>query len=379
MDELAYRVGLDPVELRRRNHTDRWPGPLDGRPWSGKQLLECYDLGAQAFGWDRRPPRPRAMRDGADWVGYGMASAIRMENRGPAVAEVSVYPDGTADVRATTSEIGTGNLTTLTQVAASGVGIPVGRVRIESGHTDLPPGTPTQGSRTSGNLGSAVHLAAELVRAAAIGMAVADPASPLYGRPASAVVAGDGRLFLRDEPRRGETYGSLLTRNRVDMLRREGRYDPPALGPYATATFGAQFTEVRVDADLPRVRVTRHVGVFAVGRILNHKTARNQAQGGIAFAIGGALTEALLTDPVSGRFVGAALTDYHVPVHADVGEIDVHFVEEPDYNAHPLGAKGLGEVVCIGVDAAIANAVFHATGVRVRDLPITPDKLLTRR
>lgn len=375
MDELAYALQIDPIELRRRNHLGFHP--LEAKPWSGKQLLECYDLGAQRFGWDRREPRAGVMRDGDDLVGFGMASAQRLEQHTQARALVEIRDDGTAEVRTSTQEIGTGNLTTMVQITADGVGMPVRRVTIRSGDTDLPESAPTYGSRTTGSTGTAVHLAARRARLVAIRLAVRDPRSPLHGLPEDRVGAADGRLFDVDDPPRGETYRDLLRRNDVTSVAEEGVEDPGARNPaFSYATFGAHFTEVRINSNLRRVRVARHVAVFAVGRVLNPKTARNQAQGGIIYAMGGALMEQLAADPVSGRFIGPAFTDYHVPVNADVGDIDVSFVDEPDYTAHPLGAKGLGEVVCVGVAAAIANAVYHATGIRVRRLPITPEALL---
>jgi xanthine dehydrogenase YagR molybdenum-binding subunit len=374
MDELSYALNLDPIELRRRNHLA--VHPIERKPWSGKQLLECYALGAERFGWHRRAPQPRAMRDGDDWVGFGMSSAQRLEHHAAARAIVEIRDDGSAEVRTSMAEIGTGNLTTLVQIAADGAGMPPRRCAIVSGDTALPEAPSTSGSRTTGSTGSAVHLAAVAARLTATRLAVGDPRSPLHGVPEDRVGAVDGRLFAVDDPGRGETYQDLLRRNGMRAITEEGHHDPGAKDPrYSFATFGAHFTEVRINRNLPRVRVTRHVAAFAIGRVLNPKTARNQAQGGIIFAAGQTLTEQLVQDPPSGRFVSPALTDYHVPVNADVGEIDVSFVEEPDYNAHPHGAKGLGELVAVGVHASIANAVYHATGIRVRELPITPDKL----
>jgi xanthine dehydrogenase YagR molybdenum-binding subunit len=374
MDELSYALNLDPIELRRRNHLEFHP--IERKEWSGKQLLECYELGAERFGWDRRAPEPRAMRDGEDWVGFGMSSAQRLEHHAAARAVVEIRDDGSAEVRTSMAEIGTGNLTTLVQIAADGAGMPQRKCGIVSGDTALPEAPSTSGSRTTGSTGSAVHLAAVAARRTATRLAVGDPRSPLHGVPVDRVVAAEGRLFVVDDPKRGETYQDLLRRNGRRAIAEEGHHDPDAKDPrYSFATFGAHFTEVRINRNVPRVRVTRHVAAFAIGRVLNPKTARNQAQGGIVFAAGQTLTEQLVQDPSSGRFVGPALTDYHVPVNADVGEIDVSFVEEPDYNAHPHGAKGLGEIVAVGVHAAIANAVYHATGIRVRQLPITPDKL----
>ncbi|WP_433336635.1 xanthine dehydrogenase family protein molybdopterin-binding subunit [Spirillospora sp. CA-294931] len=375
LDELAYRVGVDPVELRRRNHADR--DPLTGRPWSGKQLLACYERAAARFGWDRRDPEPRSMASGDDLVGYGMAGGQRTEHQRPARAAVDLTDDGTARVRSGVVEIGGGTLTTLTQVAARGLGLDASAVTIDHGDTGLPPGPPTFGSMMSGSGASAVHLAALDARRAAVDLAVRDRRSPLHGADPEDVVARDGGLHLRDDPDRGETYRALLRRNRVSSLRGDGDFRPAGEhGTHAMATFGAHFTEVRIDRTLPRVRVVRHVAAFAIGRVLNPRTARNQAQGGIIMRMGAALMENQRPDPVSGRFLAPALTDYHVPVAADIGDIEVIFVEEPDTAANPVGSKGLGEISAIGICASIANAVYHATGRRVRSLPITPDKLL---
>jgi xanthine dehydrogenase YagR molybdenum-binding subunit len=374
IDELSYELGVDPIDLRRDNHLPYHP--IERKPWSGKQLFECYDLGARLFGWDRRAPRPRAMREGDDWVGFGMSSAQRLEHHAAAKAVVEIRDDGTAEVSTSTAEIGTGNLTTMVQVAADTAGIPPRRFAIVSGDTALPEAAPTSGSRSTGSTGTAVHLAARNAKLTAVRLAVGDPRSPLHGLAEDRVGAADGRLFSVDDPRRAESYEELLRRNGRRSITEEGRHDPSTRDPrFSYATFGAHFTEVRINRNVPRVRITRHVGVFAVGRVLNPKTARNQAQGGIVFATGQTLMEQLEQHRTSGLFSTPSLTDYHVPVHADVGEIEVAFVEEPDYNAHPLGAKGLGEVVAVGVHASIANAVYHATGIRVRELPITPDKL----
>lgn len=374
MDELAHELGMDPVELRRRNYSDRHPH--NGKPFSGNRLLRCYEVGAREFGWARRNPEPRSMTDGDDLIGYGMAAGIRSEHSAPAVARVEIAADGTAQVRTATQEIGGGSLTTMVQVAASGLGVRPDQVTIRAGDTELPQGAPTFGSMTSGSTGSAVHLGAIRLRATAIRLAVHDARSPLHGAAEDAVDVRDGRLFVRDEPGRGETYRDLLGRHGIGALKEEGRYEPPEENPLALATFCAHFVEVRIDRELPRVRVARHVGVFDCGRVLNIKTATSQAQGGMIFATGGALMEQLTPDPVSGRLITPALTDYHVPVHADVGEVRALFVGEDEPEAHPVGAKGLGEICAIGIAPAIANAVFHATGKRVRELPITPEKLL---
>ncbi len=375
MDELAYAAGIDPVDLRRRNHSPAHAHT--GKPWTGNRLPDCLTIGAREFRWEERDPRPGVTRDGNDLVGLGMAVGIREEHSAPARALVELTDDGHAVVRTATTDIGGGTLTTMAQIAASGLGVRVEHVTIHSGDTNLPMAAPTFGSMTSGSTGSAVHLGAAKVRQAAIRLAVGDTRSPLCGVPEESVTSADGRLFSRDDPARGEHYRDLLRRHGIGVLRDEGQYDPPTTdaNPHALATFAAHFVEVRIDRDLPRVRVARHVAVFDCGRVLNRKTAANQARGGIIFAMGGALMEQQLPDPVTGRLITPALTDYHVPTHADVGDVRALFVDDPDA-AHPVGAKGLGEIASVGVAPAIANAVFHATGRRVRELPITPEKLL---
>jgi xanthine dehydrogenase YagR molybdenum-binding subunit len=372
MDELAYRLGMDPLELRRRNHLT--VDPLTGNPYSDKNLLEAYELGAERFGWSSRPAEPGSLRDGDDLVGYGTATAVRTEMPDQARAAVEIRADGTAQVRTATQEIGTGTLTLIAQITAAGTGVPLDRVEPRLGDTNLPRTVGNGGSKTTGYTGSAVQLAAEQARETAVRMAVADPRSPLHGLPQGEIAAGDGRLYHSQEPRRGETYRALLARHGGEPVVGQGNYKTRT--SHTAATFGVHFTEVRINPWLPRVRVTRHVAVFDIGRVTNHKAAENQAQGGIVFGMGWALMEQLVPDPVSGRYTGPAFTDYHIPVNADVPDIDVLFVDKPDTIAHPLGSKGMGEVVSVGVAAAIANAVYHATGKRITDLPITPDKLV---
>lgn len=376
LDELAVRLGIDPVELRRRNHSPVHPHTR--KPWSGNHLLRCYELGATAFGWSSRNPEPGSMRVGDDLIGYGMAVGVHEERHKAASARVDLCADGTVDVRVSATEIGGGTLTTMTQITASTLGVCSECVRVHGGDTLLPPAAPTFGSMTSGNTGSAVRLAAAKARDEAVRLAIGDPRSPLHGLPENAVDAREGRLVSRIEPDQSESYSGLLRRNAIDVIREHGDYAPEAAGavPFAAASFAAHFTEVRIDTTMPRVRVVRHVGVFDCGRVLNRKTATGQARGGIIFAIGGAIMESLDPDPVSHRPLNPGFTGYHVPVNADVGEITALFTDSPDTLAHPVGAKGLGEVCAIGVAPAVANAVFHATGKRIRDLPITPDKLL---
>jgi CO/xanthine dehydrogenase Mo-binding subunit len=371
----AVALRLDPVELRLRNHADA--DPQTGRPWSSKSLKECYREGAERFGWARRNPKPRSMRAGRLLVGYGMASATWPTHRRPATAQVRILADGTAVVRTAAADIGPGTYTAMTQIAADALGLPVARVRFELGDSRLPPAPVQGGSMTVASVGSAVHDAALAARGEVLKLAIGDARSPLHRATADQVGSGAGRLFLKKEPSRGETYADILRRHRKEAVEVTHESKPgDETRKFSMHAFGAHFVEVRVDPDLGTVRVARVVGGFAAGRIINPKTAHSQAIGGIVGGLGMALLEETVWDPRNGRVVNANFADYHVPVHADIPDLEAFFVDERDPHANPLGAKGLAELSLVGVAAAVANAVYHATGKRVRDLPITPDKLL---
>ncbi len=331
MDELAYAAGIDSIELRLRNYAQT--DPDDGKEFSSKHLRECYALGAEKIGWSERDVRPRSMRNGRLLLGMGMATATYPANRVSASAVVRMEADGSVVVRSGTQDLGTGSYTVYAQLAATILELPLERVRMELGDTDLPPAPLSAGSWTAASVGSAVYEAASA---------------------------------LRDRLRKGEKAPL------------EARADAKAAwgGRYSTHAFGAQFARVEVDPDLGEVRVRAMIGAFAAGRILNRKTARSQYLGGMVFGIGMALHEETRFDASTGRIVNANLAGYLVPVNADVGSMEAYIVEEEDAHVNPIGVKGVGELGATGSAAAIANAVFHATGVRVRDLPITPEKLL---
>ena len=375
MDELALALGIDPIALRVRNHAD--VDPEDGRPWSSKSLRECYVLGAERFGWAARDPRPRSMRRDGQLVGYGMATATYPAFRAGASAVVRLLPDGSAVAEIGATDIGTGTYTLVATVAAEALAIPAERVAVEIGDSRLPAGAISGGSQGATSNGAAVFSASVAALRRAIDLAVEDPASPLYGAREEDVIADEGRLVLVSDPRRSDTVAALLERQSLPML--EGRADS---GPTEEAqrwsmhAFGAQFAEVTVDPQLGITRVTRFCGCFGVGAVLSPVTARSQLVGGIVGGIGQALTEESVMDARTGRIVTRDLADYHVPVSADVPDIDILWVDEDDPYISEVGAKGVGEIAITGVAAAIANAVYQATGVRVRDLPITVDKLL---
>jgi xanthine dehydrogenase YagR molybdenum-binding subunit len=375
LDELAVAVALDPVELRILNHADT--DPETDRPWSSKSLKECYKQAAEKFGWAKRPPKPRSLRDGGLLIGWGMATATWPTHRRPATVLVRVLADGTAVVRTAASDIGPGTYTVMTQIAADALGLPVARVHFDLGDSRMPPAPVQGGSMTVASVGSAVYEAATAARNKVLDLAGSDDGSPLHRATADQVAAEDGRLFLKSEPKRGERYSDILKRHRKDAVEVTKESKPgEETKKFSMRAFGAHFVEVRVDPDFGTVRVARVVSGFAAGKIINPKTAHSQAIGGIVGGLGMALLEETIRDRRNGRIVNANLADYMVPVNADVPELVAFFVEEEDKHVNPLGTKGLAEMPLVGVAAAVANAVYHATGKRVRELPITLDKLL---
>ncbi|WP_017597913.1 xanthine dehydrogenase family protein molybdopterin-binding subunit, partial [Nocardiopsis lucentensis] len=377
MDELAYELGVDPIELRLRNHADTDPGT--GNPWSSKGLRECYERGAELFGWRLRDPIPGSRRDGNWLVGTGMASAIYpvYTPMSPQRARARVYADGRAVIETGSSDFGTGVGTIMAQVAAQALGVETEAVAVHYGDTELPNTVAAVGSAGSGAVSAAVHTAATALRDQLVGQALADPESPLHGADPAGVAVAEGRMFLRETPETGETYSDLLRRHMMFDADALGAWEPPAQDTgYGMATFGAQFAEVGVDPDLGLVRVRRLTGVFAPGRVLNRKTARSQLMGGMLWGVGQALLEATHMEPQQGRWANASLAEYLLPVNADAPDVEVEMIEVEDRVVNPLGVKGVGEVGQVGVAPAIANAVFHATGRRFHDLPITIESVL---
>jgi xanthine dehydrogenase YagR molybdenum-binding subunit len=375
MDELAYATGIDPVELRLRNDTDS--DPYSGRPFSTRDLRECLTKGAARFGWNRRTPEPRSMRDGRFLIGQGVAAAIYTHWRWPGKARVTLNADGSTLVEAAAHDIGTGTYTIMAQVAADVLGLAPDRVTVRLGDTRLPESHPAIGSATAANATAAVMLAAQAARAKAIELALTGRDAPFAGAAAKDLIIAEGGLALARR-NLNITYAELLARNGLSSLVGDGDYDPveEVNGPKAIFSFSAVFAEVRVDPDLGLVRLNRFLGVYDAGRIINPKTARSQAIGGIIWGTGQALLEQSETDPASGQFINRNYSGYLVPTNADIPELDVLFVGDFDEEASPLGAKGLGELTAVSVAPAITNAVYHATGKRVRDLPITIEKVL---
>jgi xanthine dehydrogenase YagR molybdenum-binding subunit len=376
LDELAHELDIDPVQLRLMNH-----GPNDarGNPWSSDGLPECLRRGAELFGWDKRDPTPRSRRDG-DWlIGHGMAAAgypvplLMPEQQ----ARARLYADGSAVIEAGTPEFGTGVGTMMTQVAADALGLPLEAVSYKLGDSDLPNITSAVGSAGSMMVSAAVFDAANALRQQLVALAVLDAQSPLHVADPSAVGVAEGRLTLRDQPDVGESYGELLGRNRRTYAEAIGSWTPPPLDtPHGLLTFGAQFAEVAVDPDLGLVRVRRMLGAFAPGRVLNPKLARSQLMGGMLWGLSQALLEGNPMDSRYGRWGAISLGEYLVPVNADAPEITIEFVEVEDNGINPLGVKGVGEIGQVGTAGAIANAVFNATGRRIRELPLAAELVM---
>lgn len=371
IDELAERTGVDPVELRLRNHATH--DPVEGRPFSSKYLNQCYRIGAMRFGWNRRPVRPASRRDG-DWlVGMGMAGAIYPTDRRAASARVRFRDDGRAAVASGTSDMGTGAWTMLAVAGADELGLPVSAVVPELGDSSLPAGgVGAVGSRVTTSTVPAVQAACRSAVEALVRAAVEHPRSPFTGLDPADVRYRQGRIEARGTSIR---FRDLLRAIGVPVVEAIGTVTPDENTNYLFYGYGAHFCEVRVHRLTRETRVSRFTGVFDVGTVVNAKAARSQLVGGIIWGLGHALLEGDPLEP-DGRYAAANMAEYLVPVHADIPEIDVHWLDHPDPHLSEFGGRGLGEISTVGAAAAIGNAVFNATGIRVRDLPITIDKLL---
>ncbi len=391
MDELAVKLGMDPIELRRVN--DSMTDAM-GKSFSSRSLMQCYDEAAKAFGWSKREPKAATMRDG-DWlVGYGCATALYPTHVGTATARVTLFANGEARVESAAHDLGTGAYTVIGQMAAERLGIPLSAVTVELGDSNLPPAPVAGGSVTTASVCSAVLKACDAIRTKLFHASSTANDSPLSGRPPSEMTLTDGRAVATDSS--AETIEDIFKRIGAGALEEYAEFVPqgfkpetvkalyggrPALGggshgPKLMYAMGAELVEVRVHARTREVRVPRAVGAFAAGRIMNTRTAHSQLMGGMIWGISSALHEATEIDPRSASYVNDNLADYLIPVNADIGTVDVILVSETDSEVNPAGVKGLGELGNVGTAAAVANAVYHATGIRVRDLPIRLEKLL---
>ena len=374
MDELAVAAKLDPLELRLKCYSDL--DQHNGRPYSSKALRECYAQGAAAFGWDKRNPTPRSMRDDGDLVGWGMATGVWDAFQVPITVRIALTANGHAEVACATSDIGTGTYTIMAQVAADMLGLPLDAVSIQLGDSTLPQSPVEGGSWIAASVSNGIATTAGAIRAELLAMAKEMPNSPLADATPDEVTLADGKLVSKRDGSRAVSLADAMRHTGVDRIEQEKSTDFADDGAHSHNTHSAIFAEVRVDEELGVIRVTRVVSAVAAGRILNTKTASSQIIGGVVWGIGMALHEETLIDHKFGRIMNANIAEYHVPVNADVHDIKVIFVDEPDTIINPLGIKGLGEIGIVGVAAAVANAVYHATGKRVRDLPITLDKLM---
>jgi xanthine dehydrogenase YagR molybdenum-binding subunit len=373
MDELAVALKLDPLELRLRCYSDR--DQHKDVPYTSKNLRECYRQGAAAFGWSKRSAVPRSMRDGSELVGWGMATGIWEAMQVDTAARIVLTANGHAEVVSAFSDIGTGTYTIMAQVAADMLGLPLDNVTVRLGDSTLPQAPVEGGSWTAASVSHAIGRTAEEVRKELLRLAKTIAKSPLKGSKPKDVVLADGNI-LNKATGRAVSIADAMRHGAVDRIKRERTTDFKDSSSHARNTHSAIFAEVKVDEELGVIRVTRVVNAVAAGRILNPKTAHSQIMGAVVWGIGMALHEETLLDHEFGRIMNANIAEYHVPVNADVHDIDVIFVDEPDAIINRLGIKGIGEIGIVGVAAAIANAIYHATGKRVRDLPITIDKLL---
>ena len=376
LDELSYALHMDPIELRRRNEPAVDEG--SGAPFSSRSLIQCYDEGARRFGWARRTPDPGSMRDGRLLVGWGVASATYPALQNPASARVRLLPDGTAEVETASSDMGPGTYTSMTQVASECLGLPMERISFRLGRSDFPPTPPHGGSQTMASVGSAIQAACAAVQAEAVRRAVADQRSPLSGAAADTVEWWQGRLRRRGDSGPGVSYGDIVLASGgtpIEAMEQVGR-DPETAERYSMHAFGAVFVEVAIDPDVKTMQVRRALGIYGAGRIVNPRLAASQCIGGMVGGIGMALMEQTMLDPRDGRPVNAHMADYLVPVNLDIATLEAHFVQEHDPHVNALGVKGLGEIALVGMAPALANAIYHATGTRVRNFPIRIEHLL---
>ncbi len=377
IDEMAQACGMDPLAFRLRNYADT--EPMTGKPFSSKALRDCYARGAERFGWSSRPLKPRQMRDESGLlVGWGVGTATFPALMFAANARAVIRRDGSGVMESGAHDMGQGAWTAFAQIAADALGLPMEQFEFRSGSSDLPDAGMAGGSAHTATAGMAMHNAGADVIAKLADLATRDERSPLFGAGNAGVIARDGRLTRRDDETRSESYTDILTRAGVAEIEGAGKAaaDPAMTSTYAMHAHGAVFAEVKVDPDLGQIRATRLVGAFAAGRIINPRMVESQYFGGMIWGVSFALHEQAIMDRRSGRIMNANLGEYYVPVNADVPSLEAILVEEHDPYVNALGIKGVGEIGVTGTAGAIANAVWHATGVRVRNFPIRLESLL---
>jgi xanthine dehydrogenase YagR molybdenum-binding subunit len=377
IDEAAWACGMDPLAFRLKNYAE--VEPISGKPFSSKALRECYAQGAEHFGWSKRPLAPRQLRDEAGLlVGWGIGTATFPALMFQGEARAVVRSDGSGLMETGAHDMGQGAWTVFAQIAADGLGLDIEQMEFRSGTSDLPDAGIAGGSSHTATAGMAIHNAGAAVIAKLADLATTDERSPLFGAGNAGVVARVGRLFRRDDEKRSESYADILGRAGLSEIeaRGKGAADPAAQSNYAMHAHGAVFAEVKVDPDLGQIRATRLVGAFAAGRVINPRLVRSQIFGGMIWGVSFALHEQAIMDRRSGRTLNANLAEYHVPVNADVPSLEALMIDEHDPHVNALGIKGVGEIGITGSAGAVANAVWHATGIRVRRFPIGIDDLL---
>ncbi len=376
MDELAYKLNMDPLELRLKNYTHE--DPSKKKPFSSKALNECYRQAAEKFGWQTRRPEPRSTKEGNHLIGWGMATGIWDAMQMPSKTNAVLYANGKLEIETATADIGTGTYTIMTQIAAETLGLNMEDVNFKLGDSDFPYAYLEGGSATAGSTGTAVQMVCESIQEKLLKLAQSIDDSPLEDAKPEEVKFEDGRIILVADSSTYISIKDIFSKTDTDKIEEKSAAMPNMLKQrkYAINTHSAVFAEVAVDEDLGTITVRRVVSAVAAGRILNPKTARSQVLGGIVWGISMALQEESIMDTNIGRYMNHNFAEYHIPVNKDMHDIEVIFVEEEDNIINPLGVKGVGEIGVIGVASAIANAIFHATGKRVKDFPITLDKLL---
>ena len=375
MDELAYELKMDPIELRLKNYAEN--DPTSHKPFSGKHLRECYKQGAERFGWSRRTMATRAHPEGTELIGYGMATATYPANRSSAQAEVQFEPNGRVSVISGTQDLGTGTYTIMAQVAAATLGMPIELMDAKLGDTNQPKGPVSGGSQSAASVCPAVQAAAQQAVLKLSTLEIGNSASPFHGAQTADLEFKGGKLFRKSAPSQGVAFTEILARNGNQPVGEIASAEASeSTEEFAQHSWGAVFAEVSVDQTLGTVKLRRVTAVYDVGTLLNKKTGHSQLIGGIVWATGLVLEEQTHIDEKTGRPVNNNLAEYHVPVNLDIGEIDVSALGIPDKNFEPLGGRGIGEIGITGAAAAIANAIYHATGKRIREAPITPDKLM---
>ena len=375
MDELAYKLKMDPIELRLKNYAEK--DPTSNKPFSSKHLRECYARGAEEFGWSKRNPEPRSTREGRQLIGYGMATATYSANRSSASAYVQFEPSGRVTVLCGSQDLGTGTYTVMAQTAAATLNMSIDQIDAKLGDSTMPKSPVSGGSQTSASVAPAVQAAAKQAQIKLYLAVVADAASPLHGLDPQNLDMQNGRVIRKGDPKSGETFAAFIARNGSKPVGAMGSAEPEQdTKQFSNHSWGAVFAEVGVDEAFGMVSVRRIHAVYDVGTLLNEKLGKSQLIGGVVWGISLALHEHSHLDPRVGRIVNNNLAEYHVPVNADIQQIEVSALNIPDNKFNPLGSRGIGEIGITGSGAAVANAIFHATGKRLRSAPITPDLLM---